>query len=350
MFNYSIFFKTVLLCFMPCAFSLQVSAQTFKTPVEYMDFIFVKQREITENHMSYTSAVAHGKSARKVDKRRKELINSNLEAIKSIQTLPDWKGDVALRDSAVSFLNTSYHILNEDYAKIMDLEDVAEQSYDQMEAYIKVQDLASEKWGEADKRLDEQVAIFAKKNNINLVAGEKTDLDKKVEMSGKVMKYQREIYLIFFKCNNQERYLVEAIKKNDLNALEQNRSALEKYATENMAKLAKIKPFNADNSIVDACRKYIQFCLKEVKEYVPATQDFYTKKENFDKLAKVLEEKGKNRNQADVDAYNKGVKDINLATNKYNASNELINKARSEAINNWNNSTQKFFDKHIPKH
>ena len=169
-------------------------------------------------------------------------------------------------------------------------------------------------------------------------------------MAGKVSQYQREVFLIFFKCNNQERYLVDAQNKKDLNALEQSRSALEKYATENMAKLAKIKPFNADNSIVDACRKYLQFCIKEVKEQIPAVQDYYNKKDNFDKLGKVMQEKGNNRTKEDVDAYNKAVKDINAATAKYNLANEAINKARTEANNNWNNSVQKFFDKHIPKY
>jgi len=329
---------------------VNVSAQTLNTVVEYMDFISTKQREVTESHMSYTSAVAHGKSAKKVEKRRNELMTSSKEAIKSIKALPSWKGDIALRDSAVSFLNTTYHILNEDYAKIMDLEEVAEQSYDKMEAYIKIQEVASEKMDEAGKRLNEQEKVFAKNNNVNLISGKESELDKKLQATNKATKYQREVFLIFFKCNNQEHYLIEALNKKDLNALEQNRSTLEKYANESLLKLAKIKPFNADNSIVDACRKYLQFCLKEAKEQIPTVQDFYTKTDNFDKLAKAMQEKNKNRTQADVDAYNKSVKDMNAATTKYNASNELTNKARTETNNNWNNSVQKFFDKHIPKY
>lgn len=344
------FAKQTFMCILACTFCIQAFAQTFEKPTDYMDFMSKKQQEITENHMSYTSAVAHGKSARKVDKRRKELIASNLEAIKQIKALPDWKGDGALRDSTVSFLNTCYHILNEDYEKIMDLEEVAEQSYDQMEAYIKVQDLASEKWEQADKRVREQTEIFAKKNNINLIAGKQTELGKKVEISGKVMQYHREIYLIFFKCNNQERYLIDALNKGNLSALEQNRSSLEKYATENLVKLSKIKPFNGDNSVVDACRKCLQFYLKEAKEQVPILQDFQAKKETFEKLSKAFQEKGTKHTQAEVDAYNKGVKDINAATAKYNLTNDFCNKTRTEVLNNWNNSLQKFFDKHIPKH
>ncbi len=346
----SFLFFLTLLCVACCTLSTATFAQTFEKPTEYMDFMGKKQIEISEAHMSYTSAAAHGKSARKVDKRRKELINSNLEAIKTIKALPDWKGDVALRDSTVSFLNTSYHILNEDYAKIMDMEEVAEQSYDQMEAYLKIQDLVSEKWSQASTRLREQVAVFAKKNNINLIAGKDTDLDKKIVATNKVMKYKRELYLIFYKCSNQESYVVSAMNKRDLNAIEQSRSSLEKYTTESLAKLLKIKPFNADNSIVDACRKCLLFYQKEAKEQVPAMQEYYTKKENFEKLGKVMQEKGSNRTQVDVDAYNKSVKEMNIITNKYNATNELSNKMRTEAINNWNSTEDKFMDKHIPKH
>lgn len=340
--------KHIVSCLFACLFATTSIAQTLETAVQYLEVMAAKKREISESSMSYSSAVAHNKSGRKIDKRRRELMQSVQNAISTIKALPDWKGDVALRDSTVSYLNANYHVLNEDYAKIIDLEEVAEQSYDAMEAYINAQELANEKINQAQDRVQEQLKVFAKNNKINLIEGKETELDKKIAQTNKVNKYYREIFLIHFKANNQEKYLVEAGNKKDLNAIEQNRNALEKYSAEGLAKLTKIKPFNGDNSVVDACRKSLLFYQKEAKDGA-ITQEFYSKQENVEKLKASLEAKGANRTNADIDAFNKSIKDFNAVVAKYNAANNATNKMRSEVNNNWNNAIKTFFDKHTPK-
>src|SRR6478736_4270514 len=117
------------------AFLLMVNignAQNLDQPGSYITYISEQYRGITEDFWSYTSAVAHGKSARKVENRRSELLKTVKDASKKISTMPAYKGDQSLRDSAVTYLNLTYHILNDDYGKIINLEEVAEQSYDAM--------------------------------------------------------------------------------------------------------------------------------------------------------------------------------------------------------------------------
>jgi hypothetical protein len=340
--------KHIVSCLFACLLASVSVAQTFESAVQYLEFMAAKKREISESSMSYSSAVAHNKSGRKIDKRRRELVQSTQNAINTIKALPDWKGDVALRDSTVSYLNASYHVLNEDYAKIIDLEEVAEQSYDAMEAYINAQELANEKIKEAQGRVNEQLKVFAKNNNINLIEGKESELDKKIIQTNKVNKHYREIFLIHFKASNQEKYLVEAGNKKDLNALEQSRSALEKYSTEGLAKLTKIKPFNGDNSVVEACRKALLFYQKEAKDGA-IIYEFYTKQENFEKLKSAMEAKGENRSKAEVDSFNKSLNEFKAVVAKYNAANNATNKLRAEANNGWNSAVDKFFDKHTPK-
>jgi len=48
--------------------------------------------------------------------------------------MPPWKGDRSYRNSSVAYLKLVYHVFNEDYGKILNLEEIAEQSYDAMEA------------------------------------------------------------------------------------------------------------------------------------------------------------------------------------------------------------------------
>ena len=97
------------------------------------------------------------------------MLTSTKTAISNISKMPAFEGDKSLRDSVVSFLKLSYDVLNEDYEKIVNMEEVAEQSYDAMEAYLLAQDLANEKMNEASKMLSEMEKTFAKNHNIKLI-------------------------------------------------------------------------------------------------------------------------------------------------------------------------------------
>jgi hypothetical protein len=127
------------------AFSL-LQAQNVANAGSYMSYIGEQQREIMKDFMSYTSAVAHGKSARKVENRRQELLKTMTDSRRKITGMAAYQGDKSLRDSTAKFLLISYHVLNDDYGKIMNLEEVAEQSYDAMEAYLLAQAIAETKY------------------------------------------------------------------------------------------------------------------------------------------------------------------------------------------------------------
>jgi len=144
------------------------NAQSFSDAVSYMNYIGNEYQKITNDVMSYTSAVAHGKSARKQEKKRKELLQTALNTKNKIEKMPDFQGDHSLRDTAVSFLKLNYNVLNNDYAKIVDLEEIAEQSYDLMEAYLMALEIANEKLDNAFQIVIYQRNKFAEKNNINI--------------------------------------------------------------------------------------------------------------------------------------------------------------------------------------
>ena len=55
---------------------ISLNAQEFKTPVEYLNFIGNEQEIISKSMWKYTSAVAHSKSARRIDNNRKQLVKS----------------------------------------------------------------------------------------------------------------------------------------------------------------------------------------------------------------------------------------------------------------------------------
>src|SRR6185436_2550093 len=153
--------------------SFHPSAQNFEHAGEYMDYIGKANQALTIKYLTYMSAASHGKSARKVEKRRIEVVNAISDTKFDIMGMPPWKGDRTLKDTTVAYLKILNTVFNEDYSKIVNMEEIAEQSYDLMEAYMLAQEKANEKLEAASQRQHEVQKKFAVTHNINLI--ENTD-------------------------------------------------------------------------------------------------------------------------------------------------------------------------------
>src|ERR1700757_4378337 len=313
-------FKTTALLL--ALYTTALFAQDLKTPVGYMEYLGKEFNNIKEDMWSYTSGVAHGKSARKVEKRRKEVVGSINTAIGKAKSMPGFDGDNRLKDSTISYLEISKAILNNDYAKIVNMEEVAEQSYDLMEAYMLAQEKANEKLNAAVDMINAEEKKFAATHNVNLVDGNKDKISKKMEVANKVYKYYNPIYLIFFKSYKQEVYLLDAMAKMDVNAVEQNKNALAKAANECLDKMKAIKPFEGDASVKAACEQMLNFYKDEAEKKLKDVGNYYVKKENFEKIKKEFDAKSQSsRTQQDVDKFNKAVNEYNEENNNYNNTN-----------------------------
>ena len=329
--------------------SVNSFSQSFSSAGEYMDYMGTQHRNIMENVWDYTSSVAHGKSARKVEKRRKEVIQSIEDAQKSINKLPPFNNDASLRDSILSYLEISHSILTNNYAKIVDMEAVAEQSYDAMEAYLLAQEIANQKQDVAEEMMVQEQKNFAAANNITLIES-KDALSENMKKANGVFKYYNVIYLLFFKSNKQEAYLLDALSKADLNAIEQNRSTLEKYANEGLAKLDTIKSFSGDMSMLNATKQYFKFYKDESENKMKAQTAYFLEKEKFEKIKEAFDAKSNSsRTQQDVDKYNSSINSLNKASQDYNNINNELNNTRFQNNDNWNKTAQAFLDNHVPK-
>lgn len=316
---------------------------------EYMDKMSKEFKDISADMWDYTSAVAHGKSARKVENRRKDVLKSNKDAQTKIKAMGAFEGDNTLKDSVLAFLNLSYNVINNDYAKIVDMEDIAEQSYDAMEAYLLAQEKANHKLDVSSEMMDAQYADFAKKHGITLIAND-DKTEKNLKIAGAAFKYYNVAYLIFFKSYKQEVYMIDALNKNDVNALKQNADALSKFSDEGLAKLDTMKAFKGDNTLKLACKEMLEFYKKEATAKIPVIVNFAVKKENFDKIKAAMDAKdAKSRTKEDVDAFNTAVNDFNKASNEYNAVNNELNTNRTNLLNKWNTAVANFLDKQVPK-
>ncbi len=325
-----------------------VSSSFAGTAVEYMNRISEKQQAITSESMGYISAVAHGKSARKVSKQRSELINALVSARAMAKNMGAFEGDTLLRAAAYAYFDLSYIVFKEDYGKIMDLEEIAEQSYDNMEAYLTAQDVANDKLDKANEKVQAEYKAFAQRHGVQLIE-EETKMSKMAEQVNKVNKYYHDIFLLFFKSYRTELFMVEAMSKRDVNGVEQNKNTLTKSTDESLAKLAKATGFEGDVTVINACRALLQFYQNEAKTKMQPITDYLVQEETFEKIKKATESNS-NRSQADVDAYNKAANELNKLGAAYNKTNKELNDSRSRLLNDWNNALETFFSKHTPRY
>lgn len=332
-----------------CLFTTRSRGQVIENAGDYMTAMSNAQVEMNQKYMAYVSASAHSRRARKIEKLRGQALESINNAKYKTTDLPKYKGDNSLRQASIDYIQFCYRIFNEDYSKIVNMEEIAEQSVDQMQAFLILEEKTSEKLQEANTTLANTEKEFAAKYKVNLVDS-KNELTEKMGMAGKVNSYTDKIYIIFFKCNWEDGQLFNSLNAHKLNDAEQARNSLIGFTTEGLKGLQSdsLRTFNGNPSLSAGCRDALQFYSNMAKNDIPKLMDFYLKEENFDKIKKSLEAKGNNKTKEDVDQYNKAVKDINMSANSFNQLNQDLNTRRQEVVQNWEKAEKSFRDDLIP--
>jgi hypothetical protein len=329
--------------------NLSLTAQEFKTPVDYLTFINNEQLQISKSTWKYTQAVAHSKSARRIDATRKQLIKSIEVSSKKIENLTNgYKGDVEYRDQTVHFFDIRKKSLNEEYEKLIDMQEVAEQSYDAMEAYLLTRDLVNKKLDAENENMEKAFNAFALKYNIT-INNEESDLSKKMQLSNEVFDYHTVLYLIFFKVNFTDNNLSKAIEAKDLGKIQQNASSLLLFANEGLEKIKTIAPFQKDASLLNATKDALEYYKKEAEQFVPNVVSFLMFNDKFENAKNTLEDKSaKDRTKEEIDNYNVMVKQYNKEVDNFNKANNANFQEKNKNINSINTIGDNFISRHIP--
>lgn len=310
----------------------------------YMTLFYKAEQSVAQKYVSYMSAASHGNGIRKANDKRNDLLKTLNETLIKVNEIPSFQNDSSLRVASFDYLHIMYSVLVEDYGKIVNLEEISEQSYDLMEAYMLAQQKANEKLEEAGLAREQVAKKFAAYHKVSLVQ-EKGGLWEKMETIGKVNEYYNPIYLIFFKSGKQETNLTEAIEKKNINGIEQNKNALLKYSEEGLTVLYTMKAFQADQSLLIACRKALEFFKMEAGSKINVVTDYFIKSEDFEKMKKTI---SSNSSKEEINNYNKAVNDINNSSKEYNQTIRSLNERRAEVFDGWNNAVNGFFDTHMP--
>lgn len=328
-------------------FAISLSAQTFDNALEYLEFVSEQQEGITKKMWKYTKSIAHSKSDRNIENKRKSLLKTLDKAIDKIQKASGYDGN-EFKNQLLKRLQFSKNMLNDDYAKIIDMKAVAEQSYDAMEAYMLAQEMADKKMEEIQAEYEANYYAFANKHKINIVENE-SDLSKNMTISNEVFGHYKKMYLIYFKVYINEVYLIDALNNGDANAIQQNANALSESAKEGLEILNTVEHYKNDKSIATATKKAFEFFIDEADNKMPQIVDFLILNEDLQKTQNALEKTPqKKRTKEQIDGYNNMVNDFNKKVKVYNKLNNDLNTKRQTVINNLNNANQNFLSKHIP--
>lgn len=320
-------------------------SQSLDNPVDYMNAISDAQSEMNQKYMAYLSAAAHSKRKRKIEKMRKAALESIENSRYKTIEIPIYKGDNSLRQASIDYIKFCYIIFNDDYDKIVNMEEIAEQSFDEMEAFLLLQEKTDEKIKEANENMNKAMESFAAKYNVNLI-NSKSELGNKLENAGKLNRYRNAVYLVFFKCFWQDGEIVKYMNAGKLTEIEQGRNSLIRFANEGLKGLDSLKSFAGDPSLAYSCRQALNFYKRMAEKDMPGQTDYFLKKENFEKIKKDFDRGDQSKES--VNAYNKAVKEVNASMASFNETNKNINKERAQIINNWNNTENTFLDQHMP--
>lgn len=315
--------------------------------LEYMEDLTSNFKAVKDETYQYLKAITKGKGARKVESKRQALISQLKTAKTQASKKKDFNGDASLKESIENYFNIGYIVLKEDFDKILDMEDISEQSYDAMEAYMMAKEQANKKLDEASEAVQESQKVFCASNNITLLEAEDDKQSLRMKRASNTLSYYNDMYLIFFKVYKQEAYVLDALQRNDISGFDQNNKSLEAEAKAALVKLEKMEAYEGDKSLISAGTEVITFYLRESTKDFATITDFYAKKDAYEKISKNFEEiSKKDRTQADIDEINNAGKEYNDAVSKFNKTNEIANKERNAFLNQWNKKVDSFIDKH----
>ena len=324
------------------------AAKAQDDPGAYMTSITNAENNMNKAYMTYISASAHSSRKRKIEKLRGNAVDAIVACQNDINYITPYKGDNSLRQNALNYISLCYKVFNDDYAHIVNMDDIAERSYDEMQAYLLLQQATNDTLQAAISRMSKAENSFATKYNVTLI-DQQTELGEKMKESNRIAAYHDKVYLLFYKCNWEDNQLTGAVNEKNVTKIEQVRSALAKYAIEGLAVLDTLKSFEGDFSLAGACKNGLAFYKQEAETEIPKVTDFFLKEEAFNKLKATMDAKSSDqRTKQDVDTYNNAVNDINAAVNAYNQTNNDLNNGRTAANNGWNDTEKTFIDFHTP--
>ncbi len=323
-------------------------SQSFNSAVDYLNYINVRLDKINHSLWNYLRVSAHSKREKKQVRQKVQLTKTIEEARNEIAAMPPFDGDTKLRDSIVAYLDFAAAMSKGDLAKLEQLEALSNNSYEDMMRYMRKEAEIKQKYQSRFDAAQKVLKEFANEHNINLVKS--TDkLSQKIAKANEVIEYSNDLYLIYFKPSITLTYIFKAIGDDDTTKLFALTDSLLRDIATGKTLLAKIKPFEGDNSLVQATNNVLETYRKIVFDDLPKVENFYRVKQEYEQFSKYLHSKTKDQwTQQDIDKYNQLVDKYNAAAAQVNQTINQMQKLTVQTQKQFNQVYNSFVSRHTP--
>ncbi len=340
--KFSKFFSLLIVLF----FINNCAAQQVGDAGDYLTAIANAQVEMNSRYMQYMSTTAHLLKEKNAVSLRSQVLESIANSQARTTAMPSFAGDNNLKKSSIDYIQIVYNVFNNDFGEIVNLKEIEEQTFNDMQKTILIQEKAAEKLIEASLAITNATIDFAKKYHVDFTS-QRDRLTEKLAIAARLNHYHNDVFLIFYKCNWEDGQINKAIEAKKVNDIEQARTALLQYAVEGMHALDGMKNFEGDPSLKYSCRETLNFYKQIAEDDIPRLTDFFIAEDNFNKIKKSFEASDKH-SKPEVAAYNNEVKNYNAVANRYNQVNNFIISNRRLVLHNWDATEKIFADTHMP--
>jgi hypothetical protein len=326
--------------------STATSSQRTLEAVKYHQSLTLLFPELKMASFYYLTAVTKTRRVRSIEKNRQNLLKVIQKNQAHIKTNPPLYNDATLRTELTRYLDMLYIVMKEDFDKILDMEDIKAQTYDEDEAHQLALDLAFEKLENCRTFLTKADETFFALYGIK-VDNTKDKITEKIEQANNAIKYYNPIYRVFFKVNREYSYTQLALAKKDLAELQQHAAALPVLAEDGIEKLKSLNGYMGDDELLKTVIEILKFYKSEGLVTIPANIAFFLKVEAFQNAQKKMESiRPESRTKSDIDIYNKSLDSYNTSVKEINQLNTSSNKKHNNYIDKWKKTVDTFFDVH----
>jgi len=317
------------------------------SPLEYLQEINESYQPVLRKQLDFARSLAQGQPGDLVKRQRTSLLNEIRDAQSYIDDMPPHRGNTALRESMVKFLSISYDVVNEDYARLVNMERISEESYDKMEAFLRAQEQAYVRMSEAARAMKRAEEDFAHDFGVRLVNSDDR-FARQLNDLNETFTYYNEIYLIFFNAYQQELLAFRAIESQQADKMEMERRKLEASAKDGLVRLERTGAYKGDRSLRNAATKNLQFYLNEAQTDIPPIVSYYEDLVALKQARASLDNSTDPEQRSELTSkYNELVRRINTMGQDLNPIIERLNRVRAEQLNEWNRVSEAFLRKYI---
>lgn len=146
------------------------NGEAYKNAIQYNDFIVNKQTEVAKQIMQF--AAESQTDLNTAEQTINQAVSKVSQTITAIEGMPDWKGNTALRDSALSLFRFYKTIFSDDYRRIIAMQKDGTVSQEEKTEYYQITQKINSSEAKLDAGFKTAQKDFALQNGFKVATNE----------------------------------------------------------------------------------------------------------------------------------------------------------------------------------